>query len=120
MKFRPSLLLLLVLLLARSTIAAGDPAAELASFSVFDKIDINDLAKSDVETVHGPPMSGRFLSVQSCYVVPGSPAQHIDALRRWNPTKHGELKVFLHSDLPSSPSPKDFARLKNAPDNGSV
>jgi hypothetical protein len=113
-------LTLIAFFLTRSTIALADPASELASFSVFDKIDVNDLAKSDVKTLHGPPMSGRFLSVQSCYVAPGSPAQHIDALRRWNPTKHRELKVFLHSDLPSSPSPKDFATLKNAPDNGSV
>lgn len=104
----------------RSTIALADPAGELASFSVFDKIDINDLATSDVKTLHGPPMSGRFLSVQSCYVAPGSPAQHMEALKKWNPIKHPELKVFLHSDLPSSPSPKDFARLKNAPDNGPV
>ena len=67
------------LFLARSTIALADPASELAGFSVFDKIDINDLAKSDVKTLHGPPMSGRFLSVQSCYVAPGSPAQQVDA-----------------------------------------
>ncbi|MEY2542119.1 MAG: hypothetical protein QOI22_1721 [Verrucomicrobiota bacterium] len=105
---------------ARSTIALADPASELASFSVFDKIDINDLATSDVKTLHGPPMSGRFLSVQSCYVAPGSPAQHMEALKKWSPTKHRELKVFLHSDLPSSPSPKDFAKLKNAPDSGPV
>ena len=104
----------------RSTINAADPAAELAAFSVFDKIDIEELASSDVKTVHGPPMGGRFLSVQSCYVVPGSPAQQIEALRQWDPTKHRELKVFLHSDLPASPSPANFAKLKNAPDNGSV
>jgi hypothetical protein len=106
--------------LTRPTIALADPAGELAGFSAFDKIDINDLANSDVKTLHGPPMSGRFLSVQSCYVVPGSPAQHVDALRKWNPTRHRELKVFLHSDLPSSPSAADFSKLKNAPDNSSV
>lgn len=112
--------LLIFFLITRSTIALADPASELAGFSVFDKIDIADLAKSDVKTVHGPPMSGRFLSVQSCYVAPGAPAQQVEALRKWNPTKHRELKVFLHSDLPSSPGPADFAKLKNAPDNGPV
>lgn len=111
---------LTTLFLTRSTIVLANPASELASFSVFDKIDIDDLAKSDVKTLHGPPMSGRFLSVQSCYVAPGSPAQHMDALKKWNPTKHRELKVFLHSDLPLSSSPNNFAKLKNAPDNGSV
>jgi hypothetical protein len=112
--------LALAIVLVRSTITAADPAAELAAFSVFDKIDIEELANSDVKTVHGPPMGGRFLSVQSCYVVPGSPAQQIEAARSWDPTKHRELKVFLHSDLPASPSPANFAKLKSAPDNGSV
>jgi hypothetical protein len=112
--------LCLFLFLARSTIAFADPASELAAFSVFDKIDIVDLAKSDAKTAHGPPMGGRFLSVQSCYVSPGSPAQQMEALRKWNPTKHRELKVFLHSDLPASPSPDNFSKLKNAPDNSSV
>jgi hypothetical protein len=112
--------LALAIVLVRSSITATDPAAELAAFSVFDKIDIEELANSDLKTVHGPPMGGRFLSVQSCYVVPGSPAQQIEALRSWDPTKHRELKVFLHSDLPASPSPVNFAKLKSAPDNGSV
>jgi hypothetical protein len=117
---RSFLLILPLLFLARPTITLADPSSELAGFSVFDKIDINDLAKSDAKTIHGPPMNGRFLSVQSCYVVPGSPAQQIEALRKWNPTKHRELKVFLHSDLPASPSPSDFSKLKGAPDNASV
>jgi hypothetical protein len=116
-----SVILLLLLLLATSTIARADAVSELASFSIFDKIDFAQLAKSDVKTAHGPPMSNpRFLAVQSCYVVPGAPAQLIAALRRWNPTKHRELKVFLHSDLPSSPTAANFEKLKNAPDNGPV
>ena len=119
-EMRNSVGLLLLLLLGTSTIARGDAASELAGFSVFDKIDINDLAKSDVETVRGPPMGGRLLSVQSCYVVPGSPARQIEALRRWDPTKHRELKVFLHSDLPATPTAANFAKLKNAPDNAPV
>ena len=78
-------------------------------------------AKSDVKTAHGPPMSNpRFLAVQSCYVAPGAPAQLVAALRRWDPTKYRELKVFLHSDLPSSPTAANFEKLKNAPDNGPV
>jgi hypothetical protein len=117
MKIGPTLLFA-ALLLTRP--AFGDAVSELATFSVFDKIDINELAKTDVKTMHGPPTAGRLLSVQSCYVMPGSPAQQIEALRQWNPTKHRELKVFLHSDLPAAPTPANFAKLKDAPDNSSV
>jgi len=101
--------------------ACADPVSELASFSIFDKVDLAQLAKSDVKTAHGTPMkNSRFLAVQSCYVAPGSPAQQMEALRRWNPAKYRELKVFLHSDLSSNPGPASFDRLKNAPDNASV
>jgi hypothetical protein len=103
------------------TIACADPVSELASFSIFDKVDLAQLAKSDVKTAHGPPMkNSRFLAVQSCYVAPGSPAQQMEALRRWDPTRYRELKVFLHSDLPSNPTPANFEKLKNAPGNSSV
>ena len=101
--------------------AYADPVAELASFSIFDKVDLAQLAKSDVKTAHGAPMkNSRFLAVQSCYVVPGSPTQLMASLRRWEPTRHRELKVFLHSDLPSNPRPANFEKLKNAPANASV
>ena len=116
-----SVLLVLVLLLTRSTIARADAVSELASFSIFDKVDLAQLAKSDVKTAHGPPMGNpRFLSTQSCFVSAGSPAQQIEALRKWNPTQHRELKVFLHSDLPANPTAANFSKLQNAPDNSSV
>jgi len=114
------LLLVLVLRLGLAT-ARADAVSELASFSIFDKVDLAQLAKSDVKTAHGPPMSNpRFLAVQSCYVAPGAPAQQIEALRRWDATRHRELKVFLHSDLPSNPTPANFEKLKDAPGNSSV
>jgi hypothetical protein len=113
--------LVVVLFFVTSTIAATDPVAELGTFSVFDKVDLKELATSDVKTAHGPPMSNpRFLSVQSCYVAPGTPAKQTQASRQWDPTKHRELKIFLHSDLPAAPSPANFSRLKEAPDNGPV
>ncbi len=110
-----------LILLAGPKSACADPVSELASFSIFDKVDLAQLAKTEVKTAHGPPMkNSRFLAIQSCYVAPGSPAQQIEALRRWNPSKYRELKVFLHSDLPSNPGPSNFEKLKNAPDNASV
>ena len=116
-----ALLLLLSVLRLGLTTARADAVSELASFSIFDKVDLAQLAKSDVKTAHGPPMSNpRFLAVQSCYVVAGEPAQQVEALRRWDATRHRELKVFLHSDLPSNPSPANFEKLRNAPGNASV
>src|SRR5213594_2829047 len=115
------LLLLVSLLRLGLTIARADPVSELALFSIFDKVDLAQLARSDMKTAHGPPMKNpRFLAVQSCYVAPGAPAQQMEALRRWDPTRHRELKVFLHTDLPSSPSLANFEKLKNAPDNSPV
>src|SRR5216110_3873405 len=114
------LVLVSLLFVGLATVRA-DAVSELASFSIFDKVDLAHLAKSDVKTAHGPPMSNpRFLAVQSCYVAPGSPAQQIEASRRWDPTKHRELKVFLHSDLPSNPTAANCEQLKNAPGNSSV
>src|SRR5438067_10939012 len=96
-------------LIATPRSACADPVSELASFSIFDKVDLAQLAKSDVKTAHGPPMRNpRFLAVQSCYVAPGSPAQQMEALRRGNPAKYRELTVFLHSDLPSNPGAASF------------
>ncbi len=101
-------------------IVRADAVSDLDGFSVFGKIDIAELAKSDVKTLPGPPMDGRFLSVQTCYVMPGSPAQQMEALKKWNPAKHRELKVLLHSDLPAAPAPSSFLKLKDAPDNSAV
>jgi hypothetical protein len=116
-----SLLVLVSLFGVGQTIARADAVSELASFSIFDKVDLAQLARGDVKTAHGAPMRNpRFLAVQSCYVAPGSPAQQMEALRRWDPTRHRELKVFLHSDLPSNPTPANFEKLKSAPDNSSV
>jgi len=100
--------------------SAADPVAELSSFSVFDKVDLNELAKSEAKTLHGPPMSGRYLSVQSCYVMPGDPAKQIQAMKDWDPMSHRELKVYVHGDLSGSPGPASFAKLKNAPSNSAV
>src|SRR5262245_22009795 len=112
---------LCLMLIAGLRSACADPVSELASFSIFDKVDLAQLAKSEVKTAHGPPMKNtRFLAVQSCYVAPGPPTQQMEALRRWNPAQHRELKVFLHSDLPSNPGPANFEKLKNAPGNASV
>ncbi len=111
---------LLIPLLGQTSLRA-DAVSEMAAFSVFDKVDLTELAKSEVKTAHGPPMSEpRFLSVQSCYVAPGTPSQQLDGIRQWSPLKHRELKVFLQGDVRGPVNPSTFAKLRNAPDNGSV
>ncbi len=119
---RKSCLLSLVgAFLASSRMAFADPASELSGFSIFDKIDLAQLAKSDGKTAHGPPMSNpRFLSVQSIYVLTGAPGPHMEAMRNWNPSEHHEPKVFLHGDISGAVSEATFARIKGAPDNGPV
>jgi hypothetical protein len=109
------------LLLLGNSLVKADPVSEMASFSVFNNVDLAQLARTNVKTAHGPPMNNpRFLSVQSCYVVSRAPASEIQSMRAWNPTSHRELKVFLHADLPGSPTPENFSRLRNAPDNDAV
>jgi hypothetical protein len=103
-----------------SKAAAADPAAEMASFSVFNNINVAELAKGEPKVAHGLPMSGHFISAQSCFVVAGVPARVSEALRQWNPARHSELKVLIHSDLPSSPNASSFSRLSSAPNNSAV
>ena len=120
MKPSRSTFLFLFLVLPLSA-GAADPISELAQFSVFGKIDLSRLAGGEIKTAAGPPMStDRFLSVQSCFVVPQPPGKVLERMRHFDPTAHRELKVFLHSDLPSSPSASNFSKLNNAPDNGAV
>ncbi len=102
-------------------VLAADPVAEMAQFSVFGKIDLTALAKGEVKTAASPPMStARYLSVQSCFVIPNPPASVIDAMKRFDPTTHRELKVYLHTDLPAAPAAANFSKLNHPPDNSAV
>ena len=112
--------LFLVLLLPTAAIAA-DPVTEMAEFSVFGKVDLAELAQSGIRTAAGTPMNtARYLSVQSCFIIPKPPDKVLAAMKRFDPTAHRELKVYLHSDLPAAPSTANFARLNNPPENSAV
>src|SRR5882757_79306 len=71
---------LFVVVLAISNAAAADPAAELANFSVFNNINVAELAKGEPKVAHGPALSGSVISAQSCFVVGGAPARVNEAL----------------------------------------
>ena len=111
-----------VLILLLPTVAiAADPMNELEKFSVFSKKDIAALTKGGIQTAPGPAMSnGRYLSVQSCFIVPRPPSKVIATMKRFDPTKHPELKVYVHSDLPAAPSAANFAKLNDLPNNAAV
>ncbi len=111
---------LLLLLLPTAAIAA-DPVTEMAEVSVFGKVDLAELAQGGIKTAAGTPMNtARYLSVQSCFIIPKPPDGVLVAMKRFDPTEHRELKVYLHSDLPASPSAANFAKLNNPPKNSAV
>lgn len=121
MRRAASLTGILFLAFAPPTLLMADPTTDLAAFSVFDKVDLAQLGRGEVKTLRGPAMSSpRYLSVQSVYAVPGSPAKALEALRGWDPTRHSEIRVFVHSDIAGVPSANSFAKLRLAPDNGPV
>lgn len=104
-------------LLAFSTASAlgADPVAELASFSVFPKVDLGQLSKGDVKPVRGGSLgSARNLFVQTVYVAPHPPDALLAKMRGWNPARHPELKVYLHIEG------SNFSRLQNPPDNAAI
>ncbi len=105
----------LAFLLAAVAPSRADGVSEMKSFSVFDTVDLAALAQADAKAVRGAPMStSRFLSVQSAWVSPGTPAQVSAALSRWSPAGHSELKVLLHS------GGSNFSKLSQAPNNSVV
>lgn len=116
-----TLLRFFILILLVPAASWAEPVSELAGFSVFGKVDLAELAKGGVKTAAGAPMSTpRYLSVQSCFVLPRTPAQVVQAMKQFDPTAHRELKVYLHSDLPGSPSAASFSKLTNPPGNAAV
>ncbi|MDQ6859769.1 MAG: hypothetical protein M3032_01240 [Verrucomicrobiota bacterium] len=113
---RLSLAVVSLLTLAASAVVthAADPAAELASFSVFNSVDLAQL-QGEAKPVRGPAMnSSRFQSVQTCWVAPGAPAQVSAALRSFNPARHSELKVISHTNG------TNFSGLASVPNNSAV
>ncbi len=102
------------LLFAGSLHLNADPAGELASFSVFSGVNLGEL-KGDAKSLRGPAMgNSRFQSVQTIWVAPGSPAQVGAAIRNFNPSRHSDLHVLLHSNG------SNFSQLNNVPADGSV
>lgn len=112
------------LLLAAScfviTTATADPMAEIASFSSL-KIDAQKIASGNILSARSPGTNfPRGLVIESAFIVNAPFSKSVEAVKEWNGREHPELKIFLHGDLPASPSPADFQKLASAPNNASV
>jgi hypothetical protein len=89
MKSFRSIVLVLIL---PALVRAADPVSEMAEFSVFGKVDLAELARGEIKTAAGAPMNtARYLSAQSCFVVPKPPAQVVTAMKRFDPSEHRVL-----------------------------
>jgi hypothetical protein len=112
---------LFVLTVGASEIACADPAAELASFSAFKDVKIDKLAAGPAMVARGATMTfPRGLAVESCYIVHKPLAKAAEFQRQWNPLKHPELKVYLHSDFTGRPTLAEFQKIASAPANSAV
>ena len=101
--------------------AGADAASEVPKFSVFPQIDLQKLAGGKVMAARGPAMSfPRDLSVQALYVVPAPLSKTFELHRQWEPTRHPELKVYLHGEIGSKLAAGDFSRINSAPGNSAV
>jgi hypothetical protein len=99
-------------------LCGADPISEMAEFSVFGRVNLAELEKGGVMTAAGSPMSTeRYLSVQSCFLIPQPPAKVIAAMRQFNPAAHRELDVLFHTDLSGPPTAADFSKLNRPADN---
>lgn len=106
-------------LLARAV--GADPLAELAAFSSVKDVNVEKMAGGPAKTSRGAAMSfPRGLAVESVYVVKKPLARTAELHAAWTPSKHPELKVFIHGNLAGKPSAADFARLSSAPSTAPV
>lgn len=109
------------ILLSSAPAAQADPAADLAKFSVFPPLDLNKLANGKVQVARGPALDfPRDLSVQALYLVPAPLAKTVELHKQWDPSRHPEMKVYLHGDLSATPRANDFSKMAGAPNNGAV
>src|SRR4051812_25622055 len=94
--FRRVFVLVSAAIITTAAETRADAVSELKSLSAFETVDLAQL-KGDAKTVRGPAMTTpRYLSVQTAWVAPGSPAQVSEAMQRWNPASHPEMKIFMH------------------------
>ena len=101
--------------------AKADPLAELAAISTFKDVNLDKLAGGTVQIARGPAMNfPRGMAVESVYVLRKPVAKTLELHELWNPSKHPELKVYLHGELSAHPTAAEFQKVATAPGNSSV
>jgi hypothetical protein len=89
--------------------ARADAAGDLARYSVFSQVDPSSLAGGKVLSARGPALGfPRDLSIQAVYLIHAPVARTLEMHKQWDATRHPELRVYLHHDLPSHPAIGDF------------
>ncbi len=97
------------------------PVASLKSFSDFQQVDFNRLLAGDVLSERGSLMDfPNGISAQTCFVVPLSAEETAKRLQLWDPSPHGELKVFAFHPLHSPCELADFQQLDFKTSQGPV
>jgi hypothetical protein len=88
------------------------PVESLKSFSDFQQADLNRLMNGDVLSERGSLMDfPNGISAQTCFVVPVSAEETAKRLQLWDPSPHGELKVFAFHALHAPCELADFQQL---------
>ena len=112
---------LFVFAVGAGEIACADPAAELASFSAFKEVNIEKIAAGGATVARGTAMGfPRGLAVESCYVIRKPLAKTAEFHLQWNPLKHQDLKVYLHTESTGHPTLAEFQKIASAPANAAV
>ena len=93
---------------------AADPGPDesLKGFSDFQQVDLTRLSSGDVLSERGSLMDfPNGISSQTCFFVPLSAEETTKRLQSWDPSPHGELKVFGFHALHTPCELADFQGL---------
>lgn len=100
-----------ILFTAAPTRAQG-PVEAVKSFSDFQQIDLNRLLGGDILAERGSLMSfPNGISAQTCFAVSLSAEETAKRLQVWDPSPHGDLKVYAFRPLHVPCELTDFQQL---------
>ena len=88
------------------------PVEAIKGFSEFQQIDVNRLLAGDIAVERGSLMNfANGIYGQTCFAVPLSAEETAKRLQTWDPSPHGELKVYAFHSLHLPCELADFQSL---------